>query len=179
MFRLYFFLPKKYLILKLKALVRLVKCHSALPTFQKSTFPVFSKVHLSDSDLRNATKLFHSFVPLVFCGRRHRISIFSLGDIRDRKKRRGNCGVETDNAFPGIFAAKNVSSTVFPVYASFFILISFRGENKKRFGKRGKKGRVKGIPRFSVDQTNRVGLCVHLSLAQTIPFYDVEERPAR
>ena len=44
---------------------------------------------------------------------------------------------------------------------------------------KGKKVGVKGIPRFSVDQTNRVGLCVHLSLAQTIPFYDVEERPAR
>ena len=94
------------------------------------------------------------------------------------EEKRGNCGVETDNAFPGIFAAKNLSSTVFPVYASF-ILISFRGENKKRFGKKGKKVGVKGIPRFSVDQTNRVGLCVHLSLAQTIPFYDVEERPAR
>ena len=87
--------------------------------------------------------------------------------------------VETDNAFPGIFAAKNVSSTVFPVYASFFILISFRGANKKRFGKRGKKGRVKGIPRFSVDQTNRVGLCVHLSLAQLRLFLFTTLRKGR
>ena len=130
------------------------------------------------SDLRNTTKLFHSVVLSYSAVDDTAILFFSLGDIRDRKKRRGNCGVETDNAFPGIFAAKNVSSTVFPVYASF-IFISFRGENKKRFGKKGKKVGVKGIPRFSVDQTNRVGLCVHLSLAQTIPFYDVEERPAR